>query len=218
VHVLLTEGGLTKVGEWVSVSFLEYGVLRRIWQYQLLTMVKWVLSRLVENSWLIDRLFREHKDGFYVYVKRRVSKHRHIAGYVGRYLRHPAIAESRISDFNVETDMVTYWFVDEYKVKRFVTLSALEFIERLVKLIPDKNLKFISYYGLYSRRTASRLQKVLTCLSREKVSVRFKGVVVVCCPNCGKGMILLVYLCLMGVVVLFMRLGVVIMMMIVGNV
>jgi hypothetical protein len=129
----------------------------------------------------------EHKDGFYVYAKRRVSKSRQIAGYVGRYLRHPAIAESRISEFNVETNMVAYWFVDEHKVKRFVTLPALEFIERLVKLIPDKNLKLIRYYGLYSRRTAGKFQKVLTPVSRENVSVRFKGVVV-CCLNCGKGM------------------------------
>jgi|GEM_PF-1865759 len=29
--------------------------------------------------------------------------------------------------------------------------------------------------------------KVLTCLSREKVPVKFKRVVV-CCPNCGKSM------------------------------
>ena len=28
---------------------------------------------------------------------------------------------------------------------------------------------------------------MLTCLSREKVPVKFKGVVV-CCPNCGKSM------------------------------
>jgi hypothetical protein len=60
VHVLLTEGGLTKAGVWVSVSFLEYDVLRRIWQYQLLTMVKRVLPRSLENRCLIDRLFREH--------------------------------------------------------------------------------------------------------------------------------------------------------------
>jgi len=187
VHVLLTEGGLTKVGEWVSVSFLEYGALRRIWQYQLLSMVKRVLPRSVDNSRLIDRLFRGHKDGFYVYAKRRVSKPRQIAGYIGRYLRHPAIAESRISEFNVETNMVTYWYVDENKVKRFVTLPALEFIGRLVKLIPEKNLKLIRYYGLYSRRTMGVLQKVLTCLSREKVPVKFKRVVV-CCPTCGKSM------------------------------
>jgi hypothetical protein len=76
VHVLLTEGGLTKAGEWVSVSFLEYGALRRIWQYQLLTMVKRVLPRSLENSRLVDRLFREHREGFYVYAKRRVSKPR----------------------------------------------------------------------------------------------------------------------------------------------
>ena len=66
-------------------------------------------------------------------------------------------------------------------------MHALEFIGRLVKLIPDKNLKLIRYYGLYSRRTSGKLQKVLTPLSRENVSVKFKRVVV-CCPNCGKSM------------------------------
>jgi hypothetical protein len=73
---------------WVKLS-----VLRRIWQYQLLTLVKRVLSRSLENRCLIDRLFREYSDGFYVYAKRRVSKPRQIAGYIGRYLRHLAIAE-----------------------------------------------------------------------------------------------------------------------------
>ena len=145
---------------------------------QFLTMVKRVLPKFLENKCLIDRLFWEHRDGFYVYAKRRVSKPRHIAGYVGRYLRYPAIAESRISDFDVETNMVTYWFVDENKVKRFVTLHAFEFIDRLVKLIPDKNLKLIRYYGLYSRRSVGRLQKVFTSLSCEKVSVKSKREVV----------------------------------------
>jgi hypothetical protein len=55
-------------------------------------------------------------------------------------LRHPAIAESRISEFNVEMNMVTFWFVDESGVKQFITLSAFEFIGCLVSLIPDKNL------------------------------------------------------------------------------
>ena len=76
---------------------------------------------------------------------------------LGVSLCHSVIAELRISEFNVESNMVTFWFVDEYKVKRFVTLSALEFIGRLVKLIPDKNLELICYYGLYSRRTFGRL-------------------------------------------------------------
>jgi hypothetical protein len=120
-------------------------------------MVKRVLPRSLENKCLIERLFREHRDGFYIYVKRRVSKSRHIAGYIGRYLWHPVIAESRISDFNVETNVVAYWYMDENKVKQFVTLYAFLFIDCLVRLISDKNLKLIRYYGLYSRRTMSKL-------------------------------------------------------------
>ena len=82
----------------------------------------------VENKCLFDRLFVEYRDGFYVFAKRCVSKPRLIVGYVGRYLCHPVIAESRFSEFNVETNMFAFWFVDEYKVKWFVTLPALEFI------------------------------------------------------------------------------------------
>ena len=151
----------------MPVSFLEYGKLRRIWQYQLLTMVKRQLPRTWENSRFIDSLFKKHPEGFYIYAKRRVTKPRRIAAYIGRYLRHPAIAESRISDFNVETNMVTFWYEEKGK-KQFVTLSALEFIDRLVRLIPDKNLKLIRYYGLYSRRTQGKLQKMLHTSKQRK--------------------------------------------------
>lgn len=188
VHVLVTEGGLSKGGEWVPVGFLEYGALRRIWQYQLLTMVKRQLPKTWENSRFIDGLFKEHADGFYVYAKRRVTKPKRIAGYIGRYLRHPAIAESRISEFDVETNMVTYWY-EEKGERRFVTVPALEFIDRLVRLIPDKNLKLIRYYGLYSRRTKGVLQKVLTPLSREKVVVARRKEEVKC-SRCGQIMVI----------------------------
>lgn len=147
-------------------------------------MVKRRMPRTRENSLFIDGLFKEHPEGFYIYAKRRVKKPRRIANYIGRYLRHPAIAESRISDFNVEANMVTYWY-EEDGVKKFVTLHALEFIDRLVRLIPDKNLKLIRYYGLYSRRTSAKLQKVLTPLSREKVVVVRKKEAVKC-PKCGQ--------------------------------
>jgi ssDNA-binding Zn-finger/Zn-ribbon topoisomerase 1 len=186
VHVLATEGGLTRKGEWMPVTFLEYGKLRRIWQYQLLTAVKRQLPRTWENSCLIDSLFKRHPEGFYIYAKRRVSKPRSIARYIGRYLRHPAIAESRILDFNPETNMVSFWYRVDGE-KKTVTMSALEFIEHLVRLIPDKNLKLIRYYGLYSRRTSAKLQKMLTPLSREKPAVLPKREVV-SCPKCGSAM------------------------------
>ena len=54
VYVLVTEGGLNGVGEWVPITFFEYGSLRRIWQYHLLKAVKRCLPNSPENCVLID--------------------------------------------------------------------------------------------------------------------------------------------------------------------
>ena len=185
VHVLVTEGGLNGVGEWVPITFFEYGSLRRIWQYHLLKAVKRRLPNSLENCVLIDRLFGDHKEGFYVFAKRRVTSPGGIARYVARYVRHPAVAESRISEFNRLASTVTFWYKDpDCGERKNVTLSVLEFIGRLVRLIPDRNLKLISYYGLYSRRTKGKLQKMLTALSREiRSGVRKKEEIE--CLKCG---------------------------------
>ena len=188
VHVLVTEGGLNGVGEWVPITFFEYGSLRRIWQYHLLKAVKRRLPNSPENCVLIDKLFWDHKEGFYVFAKRRVTSPRGIARYVARYVRHPAVAESRISEFNRLINTVMFWYKDEASGERkFVTFGALEFIGRLVRLIPDRNLKLIRYYGLYSRRTKGKLLKVLTPLSREKSLIQRKKEVIKC-SICGQVM------------------------------
>jgi hypothetical protein len=48
-----------------------------------------------------------------------------------------------ISGFDVEFNMVIFWFVDEGKVKRFVSLYVFEFIDCLVRFIADKNFELI---------------------------------------------------------------------------
>jgi hypothetical protein len=63
-------------------------------------------------------------------------------------------------------------------------MSALEFIDRLVRLIPNKNLSG-RYYDLYSIRTSAKLQKMLTHLSKEKPVVARKKEVVKC-PKFGQ--------------------------------
>ena len=90
--------------------------------------------------------------GFYVFAKRRVTSPRGIVRYVARYVCHPAIVESRISEFNWLTSTVTFWYeAPDCGERKSVTLSVLGFIGWLVRLIVDRNLKLIRYYGLYSR-------------------------------------------------------------------
>jgi hypothetical protein len=186
VHALATEGGLTKSGEWVPVTFLEYGKLRRIWQYELLTNLKQHMPRNRETSQLIDALFKQNPKGFYIYAKRRVTKARKVARYIGRYLRHPAIAESRMINLDRKTETVTFWYQRD-DVKQTVTLPILEFIHKLVRLIPDKHLKLVRYYGLYARRTRNKLQKILTPLSKETPTIQPNKPPILC-PRCGSPM------------------------------
>jgi len=192
VHVLATEGGLTGKGEWIPVKYIIYRKLRRIYQYELLTTIKKNIPKTPQNSRFIDTLFKKYPEGFYVRAKRRVrsSERRDVARYIGRYVRHPAIAESRITEFNPETNTVTFWYRDGEgwnSVTKKVTMPAMEFINRLVKLIPDKHLKLVRYYGLYSRRTRSKLQKFLTPLSRQKPKNKPRKETVKC-PECGTPM------------------------------
>jgi len=183
VHALATEGGLTKRGEWVPVTFLEYGKLRRIWQYELLTTLKQHMPRNQETSQLIDTLFKQNPKGFYIYAKRRVTKTKKIARYIGRYLRHPAIAESRIINLDTKTGTLTFWYQRD-DVKQTVTMPILEFIDKLIQLIPDKHLKLVRYYGLYARRTRNKLQKILTPLSKETPKLQPEKTPIKC-PKCG---------------------------------
>jgi hypothetical protein len=45
-------------------------------------------------------------------------------------------------------------------------MPALEFIDKLVKLIPDKNFRLIRYYGAYSRKTRKKLHNAIAALTR----------------------------------------------------
>jgi len=66
VHMLITEGGLTSNNQWVDIPFLPYGLLRKKWQYYLLTAIKATLPKTRENAQFIDDLFKRNDKGFYV--------------------------------------------------------------------------------------------------------------------------------------------------------
>lgn len=73
-----------------------------------------------------------------------MCKPKQIAKYIGRYLGRPVIATSRIDKYNGEN--VTFHYNRHEDEKLIVeTIPALEFMERLVQHIPEKNFKMIRY-------------------------------------------------------------------------
>ena len=165
VHMLMTEGGLTSKHQWLDIPFLPYGLLRKKWQYYLLTELKAKLPKTRENSKFIDYLFKRNIKGFYVNGESKMTSARYAARYIGRYMARPALAEHKIIRYDGK--MVTFWYID-HKTKSKVTkkLEAKTFIKLLIDHIPLKGFKMVRYYGLYARRSKSISIKILQVCKR----------------------------------------------------
>lgn len=146
-------------------------------------------------------IYKNHKNGFYVYAKPNKCNPKTVIKYIGRYLGRPVIATSRIDDYDGEN--VTFHYhrhEDETLVTE--TIPALEFIERLIPHIPEKHFKMIRYYGLYARHRESD-QKLNRAISKEKHKFYLSlnkwrecilssfGYDPLKCPQCGNSMTLL---------------------------
>ncbi len=151
VHLLMTEGGL-RGGRWQPIPFLPYALLRRKWQYHLLTEIKGQWARSRDDSRFIDRLFKDNGQGFYVNGESQMTSSRYAARYLGRYIARPALAEHKLTGYDGQ--WVTFWYESHEEKRRvYRRLGVREFIERLIDHIPLKGFKMVRHYGLYARRS-----------------------------------------------------------------
>ena len=153
VHCIVTEGGFDRKWNWIHTYYMPYKFWRRKWQYKLLTMLKNEMPRCRETDVFIHLLFKNNPEGFVINAEHRFEKGEgwNMARYIGRYVKHPPIAESRIIAFDGK--QVTFWYKDsETKQRKTVTMDKFEFIRLLLSHIPEKNFKIVRYVGVYSRR------------------------------------------------------------------
>lgn len=147
--MLMTEGGLTPKGKWIPMPYIEYTVIRKKWQYYILTALKKAMPRDKELAKIIDWCFKERSNGFNIQAKRRIEgKTKQAARYMARYVRHPAIADSRIIGY--DTENVTFIYEREGKTNT-VVMDKYEFIHNVIKHIPDNNFKMVRYFGIHAR-------------------------------------------------------------------
>ena len=193
IHTLVTEGGFDNQGRFIAKRYIPARTMRMTWQYQVLTGFKQVLPHTVEYAVFIDRLFKEYPEGFYVYLpkKSRIASKRMIGKYVARYVRHPAIANTRICGYDGKT--VTFWYKDNDGEKHVVTLDVFEFIGALIQHIPDRQFKMIRYYGAYARKWKSEFAFYLQGSITQSKLTDFPRNREVRCPVCGHVMEFVMY-------------------------
>ena len=165
IHCLISEGGFSNDGFWRAKTHFNYLLLRNSFQTALLNELDKKISDPAFKK-IKASIYRNHKNGFYVYAKPNKCKPSVVMKYIGRYLGRPVIATSRID--NYDGDMVTFHY-NRHEDDKLITetLPVLEFIKKLIQHIPEKHFKMMRYYGLYARHRKED-KKLQHAVSKEK--------------------------------------------------
>jgi hypothetical protein len=162
VHLVMTKGGL-KDGQWVEIAKLPGGRLAAKWRYLLCKHLCQARPFDHDLRKAVDQGYRDHR-GYQVKTDSFYPKGLDAAKYIGRYLGHPPLATSHITDYDGQ--LVTYWYVDSNTGQRVtacgersrtITCSALDFISRMVPHIPPKGMQTVRYAGLYARNVKRKI-------------------------------------------------------------
>lgn len=199
IHCLISEGGYSNDGFWRNIKHFNYTFLRNAFRTSLLNEMEQHLDSSFKQ--IKSSCYKDHPHGFYVYAKPRKCDSRSAIKYIGRYLGRPVIATSRIDNYDGE--FVTFHYnrhEDEQLVEE--TIPAIEFIQRLIRHIPEKHFKMIRYGGLYARHR--NIDKHLNrAVSRKKAAfyktfIQWRNAILssfgydpLKCPKCGNIMVFL---------------------------
>ena len=177
LHVLATSGGYDGLGDrWEHLSYLPYALLRRKWQWHLLTMLRQTL-RTEAIAQLVDRGFRQYPDGLVTNVQKGhvPAQSQSVARYVAKYVVSPPIAVRRIDRY--DGARVTYHY-RSHRTDRmeYETVPVDTFIGRMVQHTIAKGFKRIRYYGVQATKTFAKVKEVIQA-ALAKVEEVVKGAV-----------------------------------------
>lgn len=173
IHMILLEGGINK-DSFVPVNFFSYAAFRKRFMKVLLDLLDKEINT-VEFENLKRSLYKNLKDGFYVYSP--PSKFKSVDAlikYVTRYVSRPVMAESRI--LNYDGTYVTFWYQRHEDNKIVIEkIHAFEFISRIILHIPEKNQKYIRYYGCYNESTkivTSKMKEMFRKFNQKSIELK----------------------------------------------
>jgi len=157
LHVLATSGGYDAQGaRWEHLQYLPYDLLRRQWQWHLLSTLRKALATDAIKQ-LVDVCFRKSPNGLVTNVhKGQVpSQYQSVARYVAKYVVSPPISVRRIDRYDGER--VTYHY-RSHRTGRMEheTVPVDTFIGRMVQHTLPKGFKRIRYYGVQATKTFAK--------------------------------------------------------------
>lgn len=173
IHLSVTRGGLLMKdhSKWINDIFFSRESVMPQWRYHIIKLFReeykngtlvlpeslaHIKNYTTFNSWL-DSLY---KKTWVVHFGKKTNNKKRIVDYLSKYLKRPPIGETRIKSYDGET--VSFEYLDHYTdSKTLKTLSAEDFVRRLVTHIHDTGFRCIRYYGFLANRVRGKLLPVV---------------------------------------------------------
>ena len=135
----------------------------------------------------LEAVYHDYKSGFNVKRIKGKMKKKELAGYIARYIRHPAISNRRIVNY----DSINVTLIIEDKNKSYTKIFSVDdFISRLIKHIPPKGFQVVRHYGVYSRIKYDKGRK---CKDKQEIIQKFLGKKFIKCYKCGENAKIIVF-------------------------
>jgi len=175
LHFVVSEGGVDRNDRWREVTFFDTRKLRKKWQYQvIMALKKAVRGTAYQGAWAarLGALFRSYPAGFDVHCMPESGPVDRLVVYLCKYVSSPPISIRRIEAS--DGGQVTYRYADHRRGEVHETVSAVEFIGRMIRHLPPKGFRLVlrsegllrrvamvRYYGIYARPVRAKMHALV---------------------------------------------------------
>ena len=214
-HCLVTGGGLTPGGDWKAISngyLLPGRVVRDLFRGKLCAALKSEVEQGkltvpdgARQQQILNLLNKLGRKKWNVSIRERYEHGRGVVTYLGRYLRGGPIANRRIVSF--DNDRVTFRYKDYHAAEnggdkhQVMELPVDDFLQRLIRHVPEPRRNMVRSYGLYAGRRREALDRCREQVGQEPVPevadrewqeilAKFGDQNHGCCPVCGARLVL----------------------------
>ena len=182
LHVIATSGGWDQQArQWVHLDYIPYSMLRKKWQWYLLTMLRQTV-KTQEIRRLVDACYTRYHEGFVTNVQKGdvPARYQSLATYLAKYVVSPPISLRRIDRYDGYRVTYHYRSHKSEQVER-ETVEVYTFIGRMVQHTFPKGFQRIRYYGVQATKTFATL-KGLIQEALAKVQGIIKGAIKIIAP------------------------------------
>jgi hypothetical protein len=182
LHIIATSGGWDQQAkEWIHLDYVPYRLLRKQWQWALLTMLRHTVQTKEINR-LVDLCYTRYPNGFVTNVQKGdvPARYQSLARYLAKYVVSPPISLRRIDHY--DGHRVTYHY-RSHKTERVEreTVDVYTFIGRMAQHVFPKGFQRVRYYGVQATKTFAKLKGMIQ-EALAKVQGIIKGAIKIIAP------------------------------------